>query len=96
MKEEVINKMKIKLCNTDKYIEDVDFFNTNPADLIKEYGLRCSYCNNVLVDMKDTSVLIHNPKELDKPIRLHLFCIKDNCRSKWAVKLKELRDKENE
>ncbi|MBN1385382.1 hypothetical protein JW968_00200 [Candidatus Woesearchaeota archaeon] len=57
---------------------------SNHADLhgiINNHDIHCAYCDKKIVD--DWIVILHNPKEKEKPINVLFFCHKEQCAIKW-------------
>jgi len=60
---------------------------SNKGDLhsiIKNYNIKCSFCNKPLSD--DWIAVFHNPKQIEKPVNLLFFCHNDKvkCVVRWG------------
>ena len=61
---------------------------SNKQDLkgiVSNYNIVCSYCGKK-INVNDWIVLLHNPKEFDKPINVLFFCSSNNndCAVSWG------------
>lgn len=69
------------LTSIDSVINRTDLFS-----LLKNYTIKCANCGKVLKD--DWIVVLHNPKENEKPINVLFFCHSEEnkCASEFAKK----------
>ena len=79
--------MKVRIGYTNRYIEVEDLSQLNNLDVVledlKEENISCSFCKEK-INGNDWTMIIHNPKEEDVPIRIHFFHFSKQCAKAWG------------